>query len=162
MKLFVLFVLFVFTGCTPVATYPPIENDPALIFSDSANEPIPTVFATTLRYAHEHFGGIDTVVFRLPDGVGVETYRIVSEKLGGAVPLSTQNETAYYITELRKRPFRAEADMFFPSSTGIYNQATLYLSSSLTEPWKVQRERVWLVPVDKLPAPVFVNEKQNP
>ncbi len=155
MKCFIFLLSVVFVGCTPVATYPPIENDATLAFADSSNEPIPTVFAELLQYAHEHYGGMDTIVFRLPDGVTNETYRIVSEKLGGAVPLTSRDGVAYYITELRKRPFHAEADIIFPSSTGRYEQATLYLSSSLLEPWRVLRERVWLVPVSTLPEPNY-------
>jgi hypothetical protein len=148
-------LLFVCISCTPVATYPPIENDTGLIFSNSSNEPVPTIFAVVLRYAHEHFGGMDTIVFNLPEGVNRETYLLVSEKLNGAIPLPAVGVLAYYITELRKRPFHAEADILFPSSTGRYEQATLYLSSSLADSWAVSRKRVWLVPVNTLPQPNF-------
>ena len=148
-------LLLTVVGCTTVATYTPIEHDTALVFSNSSTEPIPTIFEVTLRHAHEHFGGMDTIVFNLPEGVSRETYMLVSEKLGGATPVSSSENVGYYITELRKRPFHAEADILFPSSTGRYEQATLYLSSSLIDPWIVSRERVWLVPVTTLPDSGF-------
>ena len=154
MKYTILLVVLI-AGCTPVATYPPVETDLALTFSNSSNEPVPTIISESLKYAHEHFGGMDTIVFNLPDGVSDETYRIVSDKLGGAVPMKNSEQVSFHIIELRKRPFKAEVDIVFPSSSGNYEQATIYLASSLIEPWSVTRDRVWLVPVSKLPAPNY-------
>ena len=149
-------LIFVFiASCTPVATYPPVENSVALVFSDSSNEPIPTILEKTLVYAREHFGGMDTVVFNLPSGVNEDTYIIVAEKIGDAVPMTDPSQLAYHVTELRKRPFHAEADIIFPASGGRYEQATIYLSSSLSKPWEVKRERIWLVPITTLPVPNF-------
>jgi hypothetical protein len=98
---------------------------------------------------------MSTIVFNLPEGVNKETYTIISEKISGAVPMKTSGQLAYHVTELRKRPFHAEADIVFPASGGQYEQATIYLSSSLARPWSVQRERIWLVPVTELPTPNF-------
>lgn len=152
---YLLLITLLFSGCTPVATYPPVETDIALVFSDSENEPIPTIFAESLRYAHERFGGMDLVVFNLPETVGGKTYEVVSDKLGGALPMESKEQVSFHIIELRKRPFRAEADIIFPSTSGNYERATLYLTSSLIDPWKVTRDRVWLVPVSELPNPNY-------
>jgi hypothetical protein len=160
MKYTVLLIVLI-AGCTPVATYPPVETDFAMTFSNSSNEPVPTIIAESLTYAHEHFGGMDTIVFNLPEGVSDETYVIVSDKLGGAVPLKNSEQVSFHIVELRKRPFRAEVDIVFPSSTGNYEQATLYLDSSIVEPWSVTRDRVWLVPISKLPAPNYGGGSTN-
>jgi len=151
-----LLLLFTFIhSCTPIATYPPIEVDSALTFSNSANEPVPTILVATLAYAHEHFGGMDIIVFNLPEGVTDETYTIVADRLGGAVPMTSQNQIAYHITELRVRGFHAEADIIFPSTSVSHEEATVRLKSSLLEPWSVSGDRVWLVPVLNLPAPNY-------
>jgi hypothetical protein len=160
MKPLLLPIVFL-SGCTPVATYPPVETDVALVFSDSSNEPVPTIFAETIRYAHEHFGGMDTIVFNLPKTVDDKTYTIVSDKLGGAVPMHNSEQVSFHIVELRKRPFHAEADIVFPSTSGNYERATVYLSSSLVGPWSVTRDRVWLVPVDELPSPNYSGAGYN-
>ena len=110
--------LLVTVGCTPVATYPPVENKVALSFSNSANEPVPTIMADVISYAHNRFGGIDDIVFNLPEGIDKETYLIVAEKLGGATPMTSPNEIAYHIIELRVRGFHADADVVFPSTGG--------------------------------------------
>ncbi len=155
MKPLVFIVLFVVVGCTPIATYPPVENGVAITFSNSENEPVPTIIAESLLYANKCFGGVDGIVFYLPEGMSNETYVAVCAKLDGATPLHSPEQVAYYITSLRKRPFHAEVDMVFPSTTGQYEQATIYLSSSVIDPWKVTRNRVWLVPVKELPLPNY-------
>ena len=154
MKRFLLPIVLL-SGCTPVATYPPVETDAAFVFSDSSNEPVPTIFAETLRYAHEHFGGMDIIVFNLPETVESETYALVANKLGGAVPMHNSEQVSFHVIELRKRAFHAEADIIFPSTSGNYERATLYLSSSLVQPWSVTRDRIWLIPVNELPAPNY-------
>lgn len=155
-----LLLIVLFSGCTPVATYPPVETDVALIFSNASNEPIPTIFAEILLYTNNHFGGMDEIVFNLPKGVPTETYTIVVSKIPGSVPMSSVEQLSYHIVELRKRPFRAEADIVFPSASGAYSRATVYLSASLVRPWSVIRDRVWHVPVNEVPKPNF-NQQKN-
>ena len=153
------FCLLVTVGCTPVATYPPIENNTALRFSNSANEPVPTIMAEIITYAHNHFGGMDDIVFNLPDGINKETYLIVVEKLNGAIPMTSPNEIAYHIIELRIRGFHADADIFFPSTGGGYEMATIHLNSLLIDPWAVTRDRVWLIPTKEAPTPNYSIEE---
>ena len=155
-----LLLIVLFSGCTPVATYPPVETDIALVFSSASNEPIPTVFAEILLYTNSHFGGMDEIVFNLPEGVPAETYTIVANKIPGSAPMSDVEQLSYHIVELRKRPFRAEADIVFPSASGSYSRATVYLSASLSTPWGVVRDRVWVVPVNEIPKPNF-NQQKN-
>jgi hypothetical protein len=74
--------------------------------------------------------------------------------------MSSVEQLSYHIVELRKRPFRAEADIVFPSASGAYSRATVYLSASLVRPWSVVRDRVWHVPVNEVPKPNF-NQQKN-
>ena len=129
-NIFVLSIL-VFVGCTPVATYPPVETDTALSFANSSNEPVPTILAEVILFAHEHYGGMEVIVFNLPEGINHETYNIVSSKLNGAIPMTTPNQIAYHILELRVRGFDADADIIFPSASGRYELATIHLDTSL-------------------------------
>ena len=147
--------VFLFASCTPVATYPPIETDAALSFADSSNEPVPTILAEVITYAHEHCGGMEVIVFNLPEGINATTYDIVSEKLGGALPMKTLNQIAYHIIELRVRGFDADADILFPTTSGGYGLATIHLDSSLFNAWAVTRDRVWLIPTNSPPPPHY-------
>jgi hypothetical protein len=160
MKYLLLTVLVVNMGCcSPIATYPPIEVDPAVVFSNANHEPVPTLLVTIIEYARDHFGGLETVVYNLPDGIGGETYDVVTSRLSGAKPMQNDGELAYHITELRVRGFRAEASVTFPRGGG-YETATLYLSKSLSRPWVVMRERVWVIPSVEAPEPNYVPTEQ--
>lgn len=152
------FLCFTFLGCANISTYPPVENDSFLSNPNSANEPVPTIMVDVLKYAHEHFGGMDTIVFNLPVGVNRETYTIVADRLGGATPMTNENQVAFHITELRVRGFSAEADVTFPSSGGGYEKATVYLQSSPFGVWEVVDERVWLIPSQNAPNPNFSSD----
>ena len=48
-----------------------------------------------------------------------------------------------------------DADVIFPSTTGGYEMATVHLESSLVSPWKVIRNRVWLIPTNRAPVPNY-------
>jgi hypothetical protein len=159
MKYLPLTLILMVASCSPIATYPPIEVSSAVVFSNSSNEPVPTILVTTIEYARDHFGGIETVVYNLPDGISSETYDLVTMRVDGAMPMQEKDEQAYHITELRVRGLRAEADVVFPSAGG-YETATLYLTKSLGNPWGVVRERIWLIPVAEAPLPNYVVTEQ--
>lgn len=149
MRIQYLILVTVLVGCTPIATYPPIETNAALKFSNSANEPVPTIMATAITHAHDRFGGMDKIVFNLPVGVGYETYAIVADQLGGASPMKTVGQPAYHIVELRVRGFVAEADLVFPTAAGGYKRVTIHMETSFIDPWIVTRDRIWEVPMDE-------------
>ncbi|MDP6541606.1 MAG: hypothetical protein QGF07_02365 [Phycisphaerales bacterium] len=154
-------ITIILSNCSPIATYPTIEVDAAVGFSNSSYEPVPTILVATIEYARDHFGGIETVVYNLPKGMVGETYDIVGSRVENSRPMQTVNEPAYHITELRVRGLSAEADIVFPSTTGGCESATVYLSKSFTAPWKVNRERIWLIPITEAPLPNFSADEQS-
>ncbi len=145
--------LFVFSGCTPVATYPPVETKAGLVFSGSVHEPVPTIMTEVVLYTHKHFGGLQTIVFNLPLGINSDTYSDVIGRISGSAPMSKVDEIAYHITELRVRGFSADADVMFPLASGGYGVATVLLKHSVSDGWVVVSDRVWLIPVDTPPVP---------
>ena len=74
--------------------------------------------------------------------------------------MQENGQQAYHITELRVRGFKAEANITFPGGGG-YETATLYLSKTLSGPWEVTRERVWLIPDVEVPSPNYVGTGQT-
>ncbi len=158
------YFLFVFTcsvyGCSSVATFPPVETATFLSTPSAANEPVPTIMSKVILYSHEHYGGMDSIVFNLPGGVDQKTYSLVEDIVVGAVPMASQNEISYHIVELRVRGFTADADVVFPSASGSYGMATIHLKSSIVGPWEVVGDRVWLIPIESPPLPTFVEETE--
>ena len=145
-------------GCSPIATFPPIETEAATKFANATRKPVPKIMAVIIEYAHNNYGWMDTVVFNLPEGVGYEAYTLVNEKLDGATPMTSDDQPAYHIVELRVRGFNAEADIVFPTRSGDYQMATLRIH---TDPFgtKVTSDRVWAIPIHDSPAPTFPKEE---
>ncbi|MBC8309827.1 MAG: hypothetical protein H8E83_04850 [Planctomycetes bacterium] len=155
MRHLTLLIVFIFCGCSSIATYPPIESKVLLAPPNPANEPVPTIIGKVITYSHEHYGGMDSIVFNLPEGVNKKTYDIVSDLIENATPMSTTNELSYHIVELRVRGLSADADVLFPSASGNYGMATVRLKSSILGDWEVVNDRVWLIPVKTPPLPTY-------
>ena len=176
MRLFITLILLCSFGCTPIATYPPIENRTAKKFTAKVSEPVPTILATTIQYAFDKLGGMEAIVFNLPEGLDEKVYSRVIKRLNGATAMTDAKQAAYHIVQLRVRGLKAEADVLFPVDTGWlgitsqgglgslpdevvdaeereYKMATIHLEGSLVEEWKVTRDRVWRVPVAEIPTP---------
>jgi len=158
------YLLFVFlccvSGCSSVATFPPVETKTLLAMPSAANEPVPTIMSKVILYSHEHYGGMDSIVFNLPDGVDQKTYSLVENLVGESVPMSSPDELSYHIVELRVRGFSADADVVFPSASGTYGMATIHLKSSVLNPWEVVGDRIWLIPIESPPLPTYVRETE--
>ena len=120
MKYITLLIACAAMSCSPIATFPPIETEAATKFGNAARKPVPRVMATVIKYAHEHYGWTDDVVFNLPEGVGQEAYALVNAMLSNATPMTSNDQSAYHIIELRVRGFNAEADVVFPARSGDY------------------------------------------
>ena len=146
-------------SCSPIATFPPIETEAATKFGDAARKPVPRIMAAIINYAHEHYGWTDEIVFNLPEGVGQEAYALVNAMLINATPMTSNDQSAYHIIELRVRGFNAEADVVFPIRAGDYQMATLRLHKSTFDPWEVTYDRVWAVPIHESPSSTFPNEE---
>ena len=157
MRNYIFLLLFLFVGCANISTYPPVENAVVLSNPTSTSEPVPTIITEVLFYAHEHFGGMEIVVFNLPKGVENETYVMVASRLGGGIPMTSNEQVAYHITELRVRGLSADADIVFPATSGGYEEATIHLESSPFGNWGVTDERVWLIPSKTAPSPNYKN-----
>tara|TARA_B100001750_G_C15433391_1_gene559522 strand:+ start:230 stop:754 length:525 start_codon:yes stop_codon:yes gene_type:complete len=165
MRLFIASILLCSFSCTPIATYPPIENRTAKKFTEKVSEPVPTILATTIKYAFDKFGGMETIVFNLPEGLDEKIYSRVIKRLNNATAITDDKQAAYHIVQLRVRGLKAEADVLFPAlgwdeggwlsadHTSEYRMATIHLEGSLVDEWKVTRDRVWRVPVTEIPSP---------
>ena len=158
MKYLYLFIACAIMGCSPIATFPPIETEAATKFADATRKPVPRIMAVVIEYAHDNYGWMDNIVFNLPEGVGYEAYALVNEKLGGAKPMTNDGQLAYHIVQLRVRGFNAEADVVFPTKSGMFQEVTIRLH---TDPFgtKVTSDRVWAIPIHESPAPTFRKEE---
>ncbi|MHC5113151.1 MAG: hypothetical protein ACYTGP_01825 [Planctomycetota bacterium] len=121
------------SGCTPWATYPPLEG--ATGINDPALHPLPDVMGEALWYVHSadvdnksnRYGGGE-LVFNLPPGTPSAVYdKVVTKLSGDARPMTDPNEAAYHVVEVRVRATQAEVDVIHPSATGAPEMVTVTL-----------------------------------
>lgn len=146
-------------GCTPWATYPPVEG--AVELTGPKVEPIPTLMAESIAYAHERYARAQgELVINLPPGASKSVYDDVLEDLpGGARPMSAGDTAAYSVEQVRLRGRNAEVDLVVPRSDGFNEFLTLYLDQGFPPAkWVVKRTRLWRIrvaaPTANYPSPL--------
>jgi hypothetical protein len=133
-------------GCTPWATYPPIEG--AVDISNPALAPIPELMADAVRYVHTLDGGEGEIVLNLPEGTSAKVYDAVIERLGNARPMRPGDTQAYHVEAVRVRGLDAEVDVIHPAAGGVPELMTVYFNQSLMEGWRVKWHRRWRLRIE--------------
>lgn len=131
------------TGCAPWATYPPVEHTSKLV--NPTFEPMPTLMAETVRYAHDHYGTVSDTTFNLPAGMGYKVYDKVIAKLGFGRPMQAGDQVAYHITAVRTRGPEAEVDVIVPRADGVYELVTIRFKEKLGKGPTIASAREWRV-----------------
>ena len=133
-------------GCASWSTFPPVEGRDTL---SPGFAPAPDVMATSLAYAHARTGRGDPLVFNLPPDVSAGTWGTVEIKLRpeGATPMTPGDREVWSIQQVRLRGNVAEVDIVYLDQ-GVYQLATVHLSSKPFEPFRADYLQRWLVPVE--------------
>ena len=136
-------IIFILAGCSPYASYPPVENTAAV--TDPTFEPVPTVIATALEWARVRESGStadDALNFTLPAGSAERAYEKIEDRIPGAAR-ATPGTPAIDIKSIRVRGFDATVDVTIPREGRNPMLYTLTLKSMPFEQWKVIGERRW-------------------
>lgn len=136
-----------FGGCSPWATYPPVEHTQGL--ARPAYEPIPTLMAKSIAFAHDRYNAVDDVVINLPEGVPAKVYEKVIRKIGRGRPMTDDDANAYTIQEIRTRGPEAQVDLVYPRSDGLHELVTLYFKNNLIDGWRIDSTRLWRIRVER-------------
>jgi hypothetical protein len=144
-------------GCTPWATYPPIEG--AASINDPQFAPIPELMAEAIAYGSEHYG-LDPVegepiVYNLPPNTAPRVYERVTDRLGDARPMVEGDDHAYHVTSVRVRTTNAQVDLICPRSDGHHELVEISFKQTFTKGYEVRDARLWRVHVE-VPEPNFV------
>jgi hypothetical protein len=145
-----------FAGCSPWATYPPVEVGPATMVTRPTFEPVPTVMSLAIKYARKEYAPGQDLALNLPAGADWQTYEKVFERLdGGGRPMLQAGEAAIHIVEVRARAFEAEVDLIYPRTGGPNQPATLFMHRGFND-WEVTKTRLWQIRDVLAPAPAYV------
>jgi hypothetical protein len=141
-------------GCTPLATYPPIET--TSVETRPLFTPMPYLMAEALWYCNTEYGSGDTqFAYNLPEGTTYAVYNKVADKLRAGRPMQVPGEPAYHVQQVRLRGADAEVDVVVPQAGGRYELVTVTFRGDLIEGWQVTRARVWRIPQPP-PPPTYV------
>ena len=156
-----------FAGCASWSTFPPVEGRDS--FSPGL-APAPDVMARSLAYAHARTGRGEPLVFNLPPDVSAGTWGTVEIKLRpeAGVPMKPGDLAVWSIQQVRLRGNVAEVDVVYLDQ-GVYQLATVHLSSKPFEPFRAEYLQRWLVPVEtpsandpRLAQPEATTEESSP
>jgi hypothetical protein len=145
------------TGCSPWATYPPVESKTAQALTKPTFEPVPTVMAVAIDYARDNYTPGKELPINLPDGADWEVYDKVFTKLAhGGTPMTKRGEPALCIQEVRTRAFEAQVDVVYPRADGLNQLVTLSLEREVFKDWRVKSARPWQIRNVEMPDPHYV------
>lgn len=143
-------------GCSPWATYPPVEVKPLTKVEKPTYEPVPTVIAFAVTYTQDNYTAGRDLPINLPDG-NWELYDDVFRKLPqGGRPMMTASEPAISIKEVRTRALEAEVDVVYTRTDGVNQLVTLQLEKEVFGGWELKRARVWQIRDVQMPAPTYL------
>ena len=149
-------ISLVFAGCSPWATYPPVEVKPAQAMTRETFEPLPTVMGLAIDYTRNEYLAGKNYPVNLPAGSGWESYEKVFEKTkGDDTPMMKIGEPAIHITQVRTRAFDAEVDVVYPRSDGLNQLVTLNLHREVFKDWRVTDARMWQIRNVDIPDPSY-------
>ena len=134
-------------GCSPWATYPPVEHTQGL--ARPVYEPIPTLMAKSITFAHDRYHAVDDIVINLPEGVSAKTYDLVLRKIGRGRSMAETDAEAYTVREIRTRGQEAQVDLVCPRSDGLHELVTLYFKNNLMDGWRIESTRLWRIRVER-------------
>ena len=143
----------VLAGCTPWATYPPVEGTVEL--NQPTLQPIPTLMADAIRFAREHYAPEHALVINLPPDTPAEVYSKVIAALGEGRPMDAADESAFHVQTVRVRALNAEVDVIYPRMGQVHELATIRFKKKVWGRYEVENTRLWRFAVEP-PGPHYV------
>jgi hypothetical protein len=140
------------TACAPAITYPLEEG--VMTSRSAANEPVPTLMAKSIEYAHTEWGEEGDLAINLPPGTPPAVYNKVIKRLGAGHPMQDPDEPAYHVTRVSSQGHEALIDLFYPKPDGTYGYVTLTFRLQLIGGYQHHTTRTWHTG-DQPPPPAY-------
>jgi hypothetical protein len=129
------------TACSPAITYPPEEG---VVSSRAApGEPVPTLMADAIEYAHDQWGEGENFAINLPAGTPPWVYKKVIKRIGAGHPMEDPDEPAYHVTRVSSQGNTGMVDLFYPKPDGDYGYVTLTFRLQPIGGYRHMTTRTW-------------------
>ena len=145
-------VIVVAAGCTPWATYPPTAQ--VLSVHNPVLYPLPLLMGQAPAYLHELSGIPQRLVINLPAGTTVSVHDSVQNAVSGIQFMTSAEQKAYHVKEIRIRGHQAEVDVIEPAPSGGYQLTTVSHTFGFEHGWTATGVRTWNLDID-LPVPTL-------
>ncbi len=140
-------------GCTPLATYPPIEGTRTV---EPWVHPVPEIMGVSIRHTRAMMNPAHPPIINLPPAVTASTWEtVMSHVAPDARPMTDDDVSAFALTQVRLSGARAECDVVYPTPEGLPQMVTVGLRTDPFQTWRVEFTRRWRIPAE-MPEPTFV------
>ena len=154
------------SGCTPWATYPPIEG--AMGLSSPDLTPLPDLMSDAIWFTYQSYGDTGPIAVNLPPDTPPKVYDMVVDRLGGpdtAFPMSSDDLRAYTIVSVSVRTVDAKVVLIHPLQSGEYAESEVEFKQNLISGWYATRQHRWGYDVERpvanyVPPPGADTEEQ--
>lgn len=156
---FIALFAFMIAGCTPWATYPPIEGTVEL--HNPTLTPIPQLMSRAITYVAAQDGHESEILFNLPVETPAVVYGLVIEDMGGGTPLADPADDAYHVMAVRVRGLEGEVDLIRPDAGGVPQLLTVSFKQDFVQGWRAKSVRRWHLRIET-PAPHYATAPLPP
>ena len=146
------FGCLVAAACSPAITYPSEEG--VMASRSSPGEPVPTLMAYAIEYAHDQWGEGEDFAINLPAGTPAWVYDKVMKRVGAGHPMQDPGEPAYHVTRVSSQGNTGMVDLFFPKPNGDFGYVTLTFEMQLIGGYQHRTTRSWQTG-DQPPPPSY-------
>ncbi len=140
-------VVGVVAGCTSVMTYPEYPGAPK---ADPSMQPMPSLMADGLKFAHTRVAPTAEFVIDLPPNTPKQVWRQVLKSCTPCRPITPSDKIAWSVRQVRLSGGKAEVDVVYPTD-GIYQLATVHFTGATGQSFYPTQLQLWFVPIQ---APV--------
>lgn len=139
-------------ACAPAITYPSEEG--VMTSRASPGEPVPTLMAYAIEYAHDQWGEGEDFAINLPAGTPAWVYGRVAKRIGAGHPMTDPDEPAYHVTRVSSQGGTGKVDLLYPKPGGAYGYVTLTFKMQLIGGYRHETTRSWQTS-DRPPPPNY-------
>lgn len=133
-------------GCTPLATWPPVEGrQPLVPWAD----PCPQLMATAVQFTRQNTQREAPEIFNLPPGTEWKVWSEVQRRLGdGWRMMEPTDDWAFTVLQVRLDGGQAEVDVAHQTPERIWQMATVHFRGSFGGHYRPIYFQRWMIPVD--------------